>query len=93
MAGMILGLAGLTSWGLARFQALITRRLAQISLKDQAAVYESILNSSLHQVYVDIFLVTAVIVLIGVVPAVLLWRRPPGATGEDEFESFVAPLA
>lgn len=92
MAGMILGLAGLTSWGLARFQALMAHRLAKISLQDTAG-YESALNSSLHQVYVDIFLVTAVIVLIGVVPAVLLWRRPAGATGEGEYESFVAPLA
>ncbi|HKV84030.1 MAG TPA: MFS transporter [Ktedonobacterales bacterium] len=92
MAGMILGLAGLTSWGLARFQSLMFHRLAKISLRDTAG-YASALNSSLHQVYVDIFLVTAVIALIGVVPAVLLWRRPAGAIGGDEFESFVAPLA
>jgi EmrB/QacA subfamily drug resistance transporter len=91
MAGMILGLAALTSWGLARFQSLMAHKLAGVKLSD-AATYQSALNSSLHQVYVDIFLVTAFIVVLGVAPALLLWRRPPGSTG-DEFDSYVAPLA
>lgn len=93
MAGMILGLAALTSWGLARFQSLMFTKLAKVSQQDLAAAYGSALNSSLHEVYVDIFLVTAVIVLLGVLPALLLWKRPPGSTGAGEFDSYVAPLA
>ena len=93
MAGMILGLAGLTSWGLARFQTRMSQGLGKLSLKDQASAYQGVLTNALHQVYVDIFLVTAVIVVVGVIPALLLWRRPEGASSEGEFESYVAPLA
>ena len=96
MTGMILGLAGLTSWGLARFQSLMAQRLSHANPQDLAAYNNALanaLNPSLHQVYVDIFLVTAVIVLLGVIPALLLWRRPAGSTGAGEFDSYVAPLA
>ena len=48
---------------------------------------------ALHQVYSDIFLVTAVLALVGVVPALLLWRRGKGVADEAPvYESYVAPL-
>jgi hypothetical protein len=44
-------------------------------------------------VYSDIFLVTAILALIGVIPALLLWRRGKGVTEDTPvYESYVAPL-
>ena len=77
MIGMILGLATLTSWGLSRFKQLVASYSAQ-QLRDPA-----ILNEVLRHVYTDIFLVAAVVCLIAIVPAALLWRRQEAAVVED----------
>jgi MFS family permease len=80
MTGMILGLAGLTSWGITRFKALLAAGVA--------------LDGALHLVYTDIFLAAAIIVLLGVVPAAFLWRpsRAASQAEGERYESFVAPL-
>lgn len=87
MAGMILGLAIVTAWGLARLRALIAPYL-----RTGASPSASILTATLHELYIEIFAVTALVTLLGVLPALLLWRRRAGEP-ETAYESFVAPLA
>jgi MFS family permease len=89
MTGMILGLAGLSAWGLTRYRAL----LAGLKVTTPQALLDA-QTSVTHQVLTEIFLAAAIIVLIGVIPAALLWRRGKDA-GEDVagLDSYVAPLA
>jgi MFS family permease len=93
MTGMTLGLAGLTAWGLQHFRAILADnpQLQRPGISPTAAA--EIVNQALHQVYSDIFLVTALLALVGVIPALLLWRRGKGATEDTPvYESYVAPL-
>ena len=93
MTGMTLGLAALTAWGLEHFRAILAgaEELRQPGLTPTAA--SAIVNHALHQVYSDIFLLTALLALIGVVPALLLWRRSKGAASDSPvYESYVAPM-
>jgi MFS family permease len=87
MTGMTLGLAGLTAWGIAQFNTLIARQ----GTSDVAAV-----SAALHQVYSDIFAATALIALLGLIPALLLWRQRDGSDGDagptPAIERYVAPL-
>lgn len=94
MTGMILGLSGLTAWGLEHLRAILA---SQPKLGTPggptASRYLQIVTTALHQVYSDIFLVTALLALIGVIPALLLWRRSKGTTDDAQiYESYVAPL-
>ncbi len=89
MTGMILGLAGLSAWGLTRYRELLDGlhvTTPQALLDAQAKVT--------HQVLTEIFLVAGIIVLIGLIPAALLWKRGRDA-GEDVagLDAYVAPLA
>jgi MFS family permease len=97
MSGMILGLAALASWGLARFKSLMAAHSPPGTPGGEtAAAYAQALSASLHQVYTDLFAVTALVTLVGIVPALLLWRRSAHATeaqGPPGYESYVAPLA
>ncbi|HLJ81638.1 MAG TPA: MFS transporter, partial [Ktedonobacterales bacterium] len=86
MAGMILGLATVTTWGLARLRVLVAPVLKAGTVPDS-----SIITGALHELYVEIFAATALVTLLGVLPALLLWRRRAGEAGSD-YESFVAPL-
>lgn len=83
MVGMILGLAALTSWGLAYFKQLAAQfpSLPLNSTPAQFAQwthnYADHLIQSAHTVYGSIFLVTMFLCLIAIVPAVFLWGRKP----------------
>src|SRR5579859_1298369 len=86
MAGMILGLATVTTWGLARLRVLVAPYL-----KAGASPSAAVFTTSLHELYIEIFAVTAVVTLLGILPALLLWRRR-GRDADSAYESFVAPL-
>jgi MFS family permease len=73
MTGMIVGLATLTLWALTRLQTLLAA--ANIAQNGAAAAL-----NVLRQVYGELFLVAAGIALVGVIPALLLWRRPRAVT-------------
>jgi MFS family permease len=74
MIGMMLGLAALTSWGLARFKELIAGYAAQ-GYTAQQLQQASVLDEVLRHVYTDIFLAASILCLIALVPAALLWRK------------------
>jgi hypothetical protein len=95
MCGMILGLAALTAWGLARFRALLAAQLpADGAARVPQSVYAHALTAALHTVYTDIFLAAALIMLAGLLPTAFLWRRSArSAAGDRAIESYVAPLA
>jgi MFS family permease len=68
MIGMILGLAALTSYGLARFHQLsASYTLQQLS---NAAVFSDVLR----ELYSEIFTAAALLCLVALLPAALLWR-------------------
>ncbi len=95
MTGMIVGLAALVAWGLSRFQTLMVAVKVK-GIPDSAAytaAYTRALDGALHEVYTDIFAAAAMIMLLGVIPALFLWRRSQDEDSHaPHFESFVAPL-
>jgi MFS family permease len=99
MVGMILGLAALTAWAYARFQALVAARCPTLpgqTLGSYTACLQSAGPPATHQVLTDVFGVAAVLCLLAIVPALFLWRRGAqvaGADAEPIYESYVAPLA
>lgn len=94
MSGMIVGLAGLVSYGLQRGRDLAAQVPGNVPLTQASAAGQQLL----HEVYGDIFAIAALIALVGVLPALLLWRRSQAASAADtpeveEYRSYVAPLA
>lgn len=83
MVGMILGLAALTSWGLAYFKQLAAQfpSLPSSATIEQFAQwshnYALHLIAAAHSVYSAIFFATMVLSLLGIVPALFLWGRKP----------------
>src|SRR5579859_3761957 len=69
MIGMILGLAAITSSGLTRFEQLIT------GYTPQQLTNSAILSDLLRQVYSSIFLGAAIVCVVAILPAALLWRE------------------
>jgi MFS family permease len=83
MVGMILGLAALTSWGLAYFKHLASQ-FPSMPLNSTAAQfarwshdYALHLIDSAHTVYSSIFFVTMFLCLIAIIPAIFLWGTKP----------------
>lgn len=90
MTGMMLGLAALTSYGLARFRTLA----AQLGSTPGAAAAPATVTLLTHQVLTETFGLSAVIALLGTVPALFLWRRAGRTPATDgEYRGYVAPLA
>ncbi|MBA2286881.1 MAG: MFS transporter, partial [Ktedonobacteraceae bacterium] len=83
MIGMILGLAGLTSWGLGRWRALAASFVPPAGVTPFSAPYNKVygdyLIASAHEVYTAIFLAAGVLCLIALVPAFFLLGREPAA--------------
>jgi MFS family permease len=81
MVGMMLGLAALTSWGLAYFKHLASQfpSLPPTATTEQFAKwsqdYAAHLINSAHTVYSAVFFTTMILCLIAIIPALFLWRR------------------
>ncbi len=89
MVGMILGLAGLTSWGLAYFKQLAAQfpslptSATAAQFGKWAQDYAVHLIKSAHTVYSSIFFVTMIICLLAMVPALFLWGTKPAEEAES----------
>jgi MFS family permease len=87
MAGMLLGLSWALLYAVSRFTALV----APTPSLTQADVLVT-----LHRVFGELFMATAAVALLSVVPALFLWRKPRGGSAhsqeQPEYASYVAPL-
>lgn len=92
MVGMTLGLSVLTSWALARFQQLAAQyhSLPANSSPAQTAAwsqgYATHVIDSLHTTYTEVFLISAVICLVSLIPAFFLWGRQAPQVEPEEHE-------
>lgn len=105
MIGMVLGLGLLVSWALTRFNLLVKAHPVPLpqpgeSAADAAAqlqaYYNQVVVPAAHQVYTDTFAIIAVLCVLAIVPAILLWRHAPASAGSANggtFSSYVAPMA
>ncbi|MFI6388476.1 MFS transporter [Nonomuraea sp. NPDC050540] len=85
MMGMLIGIAGVSAWGFYRFQSLtadldtpLPVGVDAATYAQQLAVYTAKVKAALHVEYTEMFLVTAVLCLLGAVVA--LWM--PTARGD-----------
>lgn len=94
MVGMILGLAALTSWGLAYFKQLAAQfrtlpfGASPAQFQQWEHDYAIHVIQSAHTVYNAIFFATMVLSLIGIVPALFLWGHKPPLV---EIDAVLAP--
>jgi hypothetical protein len=79
MTGMILGLAGLTSWGLGRFYDVVNAfpppASRSLSSQDYARFAAHVATIAAHDVFTSIFLAAGVLCLVAILPALLLEGR------------------
>ncbi|MEV0201505.1 MFS transporter [Nonomuraea sp. NPDC050691] len=82
MMGMLIGIAGVSAWGFYRFQSLTAHLDTPLPFGVDPAVYArrmadylARVDAALHLEYTEMFLVTAVLCLIGAVVAVFMPRR------------------
>jgi MFS family permease len=79
MAGMILGLAGLTSWGLGRFYDVVNAFPLPAGLTPFSQAYATfeahVATVAAHDVFTSIFLAAGVLCLVAILPALLLEGR------------------
>ena len=99
MVGMMLGLAALTSWGLAYFKHLVslfpslpaTASSAQFAKWSQD--YGNYLLTAAHSLYSAIFFVTMILCLVAIIPAIFLWGRKAPVEERDMSKATTGPLA
>ncbi|MEV0144030.1 MULTISPECIES: MFS transporter [unclassified Nonomuraea] len=82
MMGMLIGIAGVSAWGFYRFQSLTSRLDTPLPFGVDPAVYArrmadylARVDAALHLEYTEMFLVTAVLCVIGAVVALFMPRR------------------
>jgi len=90
MMGMLIGVAGLSAWGLHRFQEFTKNLvpplpfgLTEEEFKHQSDLYMDALHAALRAEYKEIFLVTAAICVLGALSGLLLGGRRLTARGEQ----------
>lgn len=99
MVGMMLGLAALTSWGLAYFKHLVSLfpSLPATATSEQFAKwsqeYANYLLTAAHSLYSAIFFVTMILCLVAIIPAIFLWGRKAPVEERDVSKATTGPLA
>ena len=99
MVGMMLGLAALTSWGLAYFKHLVSLfpSLSATATSEQFAKwsqdYGNYLLTAAHSLYSAIFFVTMILCLVAIIPAFFLWGRKAPVEERDVSKATTGPLA
>ncbi|MFI7047970.1 MFS transporter [Streptosporangium sandarakinum] len=90
MMGMLLGIAALSAWGFHRFQSLTANLDTPLPFGVDPAVYarrlaayETQVKAALHTEYGEIFLITAVLCVVGALAATLLPRGRPAPAERD----------
>jgi MFS family permease len=81
--GMTIGLASLSSWGVRRFNAMTADLLFPLKTPDMSDAeynalvdaYTETLETSLHTMYSDFFVIAAVLMGLAAIPAVFFYRR------------------
>jgi MFS family permease len=79
LVGMTVGLALLLQWGLSRFRDLT----ADAPLDSN---YDKVIRGSLAQVITEMFIASALIAALAIIPAIFLRRRPPSSQTEEEIK-------
>ena len=80
MIGMMLGLAGISSWGVGLYQQLASQipPIRDLTNASQVAAFENALTKVSVHVATNFFLVGMVLGLLAIIPALFLWRPKPG---------------
>ncbi len=82
MVGMAIGLSAISSWGVRRVSALAAKSLVTIvrtadmsEIAFQAKLQNARLMDAAHQVFGEFFLIAAIVIAIGVIPALFFYNH------------------